>query len=81
MECEGVRLRIDPREINFVNQIFEGYEYLGVFTTLKPGEGLAMVRCTADTRAEVLIILQNLPIPVEILSSASTGTDTGRGAL
>jgi len=64
---EGVRIRIDPKEINFVNQLFEGYEYLGVFTTIRPAEGLAMIRCTPDTLPEVMTILQHLPVAVDIL--------------
>jgi hypothetical protein len=43
----------------------EGYEYLGVVTTLSKTEGILVVRVTPDTVEEVRIILANLKIDVE----------------
>ena len=60
MDC--IRIHIDPKNINYLNRIMEGYEYLGVVTTLNREEGLLMIRVTPDTCTEVKKILANLPI-------------------
>ena len=53
-----VYFRIDPKYTNYVNRILEGYEYVGVMTTIDK-DGLCVVRCTPSTR----------PLAIEILSS------------
>jgi hypothetical protein len=45
----------------------EGYEYLGVVTTLDRNEGIVAVRVTPDTENEAKKILANLPIKFEYL--------------
>lgn len=60
----AVYIRVNPRNVNFINQIMEGYEYLGVITTLDRQEGLLVVRATPDTAPLVRAILADLPIPV-----------------
>ena len=59
----SIYLRVQPQDVNFVNRIFEGCEYLGVVTTLEPKGGLLVIRATPDTRLEVLDILAHLPVP------------------
>lgn len=59
----SIYLRVAPRDVNFVNRIFEGHEYLGVVTTLEPKGGLLVIRATADTRQEALEVLAHLPVP------------------
>lgn len=59
---ECICLRIDPKNINYLNRIMEGYEYLGVVTTIDRAEGILMIRVTPDTYEEVKKILANLPI-------------------
>ncbi|HMM21252.1 MAG TPA: DUF4911 domain-containing protein [Selenomonadales bacterium] len=65
----AVFIRVRPRDINFVNQIMEGYEYYGVVTTLDRAAGLLVVRATPDTSPEVRSILADLPVPVEFLTA------------
>lgn len=62
-----VYFKIPPAETNYVNRIMEGYEHVGVMTTVKQGEGLCVIRSTADTKALAIEILQSLPIPLEIM--------------
>jgi putative protease len=62
---EAIMLRVDPKRINFLNQIMEGYEYLGVVTTLSRGTGMVVIRVTPDTEGEVREILANLPLEFE----------------
>lgn len=51
---------IDPKYTNYVNRILEGYEYVGVMTSLDKS-GRCMVRCTPDTRSLASEILSRLP--------------------
>lgn len=52
--------RIDPKHTNYVNRILEGYEYVGVMTTVDK-DGLCIVRCTPSTRPLAIEILVSLP--------------------
>ncbi|SDF10457.1 DUF4911 domain-containing protein [Sporolituus thermophilus] len=65
--AEAVYIRVAPQYINFVNQIMEGYEYLGVVSTVSRAEGLLVVRVTPDTCADVQEILRKLPVPIEFV--------------
>jgi len=63
---EAIFAVVDPKEINFLNRIMEGYEYFGVVTTIDR-HGLVLIRVTPDTFQDVLDILLTLPINVEIV--------------
>ena len=63
---EAIFAVIDPKEINFLNRIMEGYEYFGVVTTIDR-QGLVLIRVTPDTFQDVLDVLLTLPINVEIV--------------
>ena len=62
-----VYFQIERKETNYVNRILEGYEYLGVMTTVNK-DGLCMVRSTPDTRELAIAVLQSLPIQVTVLN-------------
>ena len=51
---------IDPKHTNYVNRILEGYEYVGVMTSVDK-TGRCMVRSTLDTRSLAIDILSRLP--------------------
>ena len=36
LEDTAVYIEIDPSDVNYINRIIEGYEYLGILTTLDP---------------------------------------------
>ena len=63
---EYVYFQIERKHTNYVNRILEGYEYVGVMTTVN-AEGLCMVRTTESTRELAKEILQSLPISVTFL--------------
>lgn len=63
---EYVYFQIERKHTNYVNRILEGYEYVGVMTTVN-AEGLCMVRTTESTRELAKEILQSLPISVTLL--------------
>lgn len=65
-----VYFQIERQHTNYVNRILEGYEYVGVMTTVN-AEGLCMVRTTESTRELAKQILQSLPISVTLVDGAS----------
>ena len=50
---------IDPKDVNFINRILEGYEYVGVMTSVD-NRGHQMIRCTPVTRDLAIDILRSL---------------------
>ncbi|MBP2642287.1 MAG: hypothetical protein H6Q67_174 [Firmicutes bacterium] len=69
IEDSSVYFRIARKHVNYVNCIFEGYEYLGVVSTVDRNDNLLVVRATSDTADVVRDILVNLPIPVELVEN------------
>ena len=63
---EYVYFQIERTYTNYVNRILEGYEYVGVMTTVN-AEGLCMVRTPEATPELPKEILQSLPISVTLL--------------
>ncbi|MBC8015573.1 MAG: DUF4911 domain-containing protein [Sporomusaceae bacterium] len=62
---EEILIQINMKDVNYINRIMEGYEYLGVVTTVKDTQGVLRIRVTPDTYPEVLEILDNLPLQFE----------------
>lgn len=60
-ETDAVYIEIDPHDVNYVNRILEGYEYLGVLTTIDVSRAICCIHSTADTKADVKEILRELP--------------------
>jgi len=56
-----IRVKVPREKISFLTKIIEGYDHLGVVSTLDPQRGLVTVRVTPDTAAEVRAILAGLP--------------------
>lgn len=63
-----VYFQIDRSQTNYVNRILEGYEYVGVMTTVNT-EGLCMIRTTESMRELAKEILQSLPVSVTLLDT------------
>ena len=63
-----VYFQIDRSQTNYVNRILEGYEYVGVMTTVNT-EGLCIIRTTESTRELAKEILQSLPVSVTLLDT------------
>ena len=55
-----VYFHLEPKHTNYINRIIEGYEYLGVMTSIDVN-GRCMLRCTLSTR----------PLAIELLTSLS----------
>lgn len=57
---------VAPYHIDFLSKIIEGYDNLGILSTLDPSTGQIILRVTSDTFPEVMEILQNLPFEITI---------------
>lgn len=56
----SVYIEIKPGNVNYVNRILEGYEYLGILTTINPRRATCVIHATEDTRDEVIRVLSSL---------------------
>ncbi len=69
MPESDVYVRLQPKDLNYLVRILEGYEHLGVVTTVSRTDGIAKVRATADTAPLVRAVVRSLPIDIELLES------------
>lgn len=69
MEPDALYIEISPHDVNYVNRILEGYEYLGVLTTVDARRAVCCIHTTADTRADARAVLESLGIPVKFLTA------------
>ena len=70
MDDTRVYIEIPPDAVNYINRIIEGYEYLGILTTLDPKRATCQINSTADTRDIVIDVLTHLTdVNVKILGS------------
>ncbi len=70
MDDTRVYIEITPEAVNYINRIIEGYEYLGILTTLDPKRATCQINSTADTRDIVIDVLTHLTdVDVKILGS------------
>ena len=70
MDDPRVYIEIPPEAVNYINRIIEGYEYLGILTTLDPKRATCQINSTADTRDIVIDVLTHLTdVDVKILGS------------
>lgn len=70
MDDTRVYIEIPPEAVNYINRIIEGYEYLGILTTLDPKRATCQINSTADTRDIVIDVLTHLTdVDVMILGS------------
>lgn len=70
MNDTRVYIEIPPEAVNYINRIIEGYEYLGILTTLDPKRATCQINSTADTRDIVIDVLTHLTdVDVKILRS------------
>lgn len=70
MDDTRVYVEIPPEAVNYINRIIEGYEYLGILTTLDPKRATCQINSTADTKDIVIDVLTHLTdVDVKILGS------------
>ena len=77
MDDTRVYIEIPPEAVNYINRIIEGYEYLGILTTLDPKRATCQINSTADTRDIVIDVLTHLTdVDVKILGSREEAVTT-----
>jgi hypothetical protein len=67
MDKTAIFIKAAPRDINYINRIMEGYEYLGLVSTLNAQEGRLVIRTTPDTFDDAKDILGHLSVPIEFI--------------
>lgn len=58
-------LKIPTKEITYLTKIIEGYDNLGVVSTIDAREGRVVIHLTPDTRPEIMEIISRLPFVEE----------------
>lgn len=67
MEGKQILIRVQSRDIDYINKIIEAYEGLGLVHTVNRREGIVAVHVTEDTQNDVKDILLNLRVPIEFI--------------
>lgn len=69
MKKDGIiYLQIEPKLINDLNHIFEGYEHVAMVSTVDNVNGIVKLWGTPDTQADMETIIVNLPFPAKKLT-------------
>lgn len=78
MDDTRVYIEIPPEAVNYVNRIIEGYEYLGILTTLDPKRATCQINATKDTHDLVVDVLNHLDdVKVTILPNREAALEKG----
>lgn len=68
MDDEQLYIEVPASAVNYVNRILEGYEYLGILTTINAERATCVVHTTNDTRPLAIEVLKSIDdVPVKIL--------------
>ena len=63
-------IEVPPHMVNYINRIIEGYEYLGVLTTINAKRATCVFHTTKDTKEIAIAVLKSLTeIPIAILKN------------
>jgi Domain of unknown function (DUF4911) len=71
MENTQILIRVQPKDIDYINRIIEAYDGLGLVHTLDRKEGIVAIHVTPDTVADVWDILDNLVVEIEFLCTGN----------
>lgn len=66
---EIIYAKVLKAQITEVTRVMEGYEYLALVSTIDADKGIIKLLGTPDTYDDVLLILANMPFPVEIIEN------------
>ena len=59
-ECASLRLHISPGRIHFLKFILEGYDGLGILSTIEVGRGLVEIRYPPETEEDLQMLLADI---------------------
>lgn len=60
-----IYVKVPRDKIALLTKIIEGYDNLGIVSTLRPAEGLVVIRVTPDTETDVRRVLGDLSFALE----------------
>ncbi len=69
MNPTEIYAQVSPHDIDFLSKIIEGYDNLGVLSTLNPAEGRVIIRVTEDTWPDMMEVLAHLPFGIALLDA------------
>ncbi len=59
-----IYIKMDPKDIVYLDNILEGFDGLGIVSTGNPKTGEVYIHITPDTKDDVLKLLQEFPKPL-----------------
>ncbi len=59
-----IKVQLEPCNIAYLNWIIEGYEHIGIVSTLDREKGIVLIQSTPDMLGDLKIILQNFDFPI-----------------
>jgi hypothetical protein len=63
-----IKLKINTKDIDFINKIIESYEGIALISTLNSTEGILVVHTSHSCYDDLMYILKTLPREYKILS-------------
>ncbi len=67
MDKCSIKVKMEPRDIVYLDNIIEGFDSLAIVSTGKAGTGEVTLHVTPDTYDDVMAILERFPWPLIIL--------------
>lgn len=67
MNDESIKIKVEPSNISFVNWIIEGYEHVGVVSTLDRENGIIIIRSTKDMLPDLKKIICSFNFQVQFV--------------
>ncbi len=66
---EKIYAVVAPKKIDMLSKLLEGFEGLGIVSTIDQNKGLVLIRTTADSSHDLLEVLEHMPFPVQIFKT------------
>jgi hypothetical protein len=66
---EKIYAVVAPEKIDMLSKLIEGFEGLGIVSTIDQHKGLVLIRTTVDTSNDLLDILNHMPFPVHVFKT------------
>ncbi|HEX3010982.1 MAG TPA: DUF4911 domain-containing protein [Syntrophomonadaceae bacterium] len=66
---EKIYAVLAPEKIDMLSKLIEGFEGLGIVSTIDQHKGLVLIRTTADTAEDLLEVLKHMPFSVQVFKT------------
>lgn len=66
---EKIYAEVAPEKIDMLSKLIEGFESLGIVTTIDQHKGVVLIRTTNDVSSDLLEILKHMPFPIKIFKT------------